>query len=69
MKNEIEVQENEKDLRILEEKLKYELFLGGDSANEEDSKLAEKLKNTSIAKERYPNVLKWKILMTKNLKI
>ena len=53
-------------LNALEEKLKFDLFIGGESPNEEDRKNLESFKDTVIPKEKYPNVYKWRILLIKH---
>ena len=44
-----------------EKKLKFNLFLNSDEASEDDKKLFEKV---DIDKEKYPNLFKWKKLMS-----
>ena len=54
------------DIKALEKRLKFDLFLGGDSPNEEDNKMLDSLKEKNIQKEQFPNVYKWRILMNKH---
>jgi threonyl-tRNA synthetase len=55
------------DLKDMEEKLKYNLFLSGDEIGEQDKKCYESLKGQTILKEHYPNIYKWVKLVSKNI--
>jgi hypothetical protein len=44
--------------------LKYNLYLNGDECSEDDKKLYQTLEKVEIDKERFPNLFKWKKLMT-----
>jgi hypothetical protein len=59
-------QASDNGLNVLEEKLKFDLFIGGESPNEEDKKHLENFKDTVISKEKYPNVYKWRLLFNKH---
>jgi hypothetical protein len=59
-------QASDNGLNVLEEKLKFDLFIGGESPNEEDRKHLEHYKETVISKEKYPNVYKWRLLLNKH---
>ena len=47
-----------------EKKLKFNLFLNSDEVSEDDKKLYEKIEKVDIDKEKYPNLFKWKKLMS-----
>lgn len=53
-------------LNLLEERLKFDIFIGGESPNEEDRKQLEVFKESVISKEKYPNVYKWRLLLNKH---
>jgi threonyl-tRNA synthetase len=55
------------DLKDMEEKLKFNLFLSGDEIGEQDKKCYESLKGQTIPKEHYPNIYKWAKLVSKSL--
>jgi threonyl-tRNA synthetase len=50
-----------------EERLRCDIYLNGDEAGEEDAKVFETLKEQEICKEKYPNLFKWKKLVSKTL--
>jgi threonyl-tRNA synthetase len=50
---------------VLEQRLKYSLYISGDDHGEEDKKTYENLKEADISKEQYPHIFKWKKLMAK----
>jgi len=54
------------ELAGLDEKLKFVLFFGGESPNDEDKTLFEKLKEANIPKESYANLYKWRMLYLKH---
>lgn len=54
-------------LQKLETKLKYELYLSGEDIGEEDKITFNQLKDVDIDKSRYPNLSKWKKLISKAL--
>ena len=53
-----------KEKYINEERLNYNLFLNGDVCSEEDIILYQTLKNEDIDKMKFPNLFKWKKLMS-----
>ncbi len=55
-------------MRDLENRLKYDLFLGGLEMNDEDRKLYDMYLNSNVIKESYPNIYKWRLLVSKNVK-
>lgn len=55
---------NFNDLESNEKKLKYNLYIDGDECSEKDKILYQKLKIIDIDKEKFPNLYKWKTIMT-----
>ncbi len=54
-------------MQVFENKLKYDLFLGGLELNDEDKMTYEKYKSANIQKESNPNIHKWRILVEREL--
>lgn len=57
---------SESELSVLENKLKYNLYVNGEDLGEEDKKLYAIYKDQDIDKDSYPNVFKWKKLVSKS---
>jgi hypothetical protein len=51
-----------------EERLKFDIYLGGDEVCEEDLKVFETLKEQDICRDKHPNLFKWKKLVAKSIK-
>jgi threonyl-tRNA synthetase len=60
------VNSHSSELSFFEEKLKFNLYLAGDEIGEEDKKVYETLKSQEIDKLTYPNLFKWKKLVSKS---
>ena len=56
------------DMDKYEERLKHDIYLGGDEISEEDTKVFESLKDQEINKNKHPNLFKWKKLVSKSFK-
>ena len=52
------------DLDANEAKLKFNLYLNGDECSEDDKKLYQALEKVDLDKEKFPNLFKWKKLMS-----
>lgn len=55
-------------MQEFENKLKYDLFLGGLEMNDLDEQMYKLYKNANVQKESYPNIFKWRVLVERQLK-
>jgi threonyl-tRNA synthetase len=63
-----QTQNESSELNELEGKLKFNLYLTGDEFGETDTKVYESLKDKEISADKFPNLFKWRKLVSKTIK-